>query len=103
MGPGAFLFGHAARLRQTVNGGKGDLVLLRVLAGGLPKRLGRLFNIENVVDYLERQSDVFAVTGKRGIPGRVGDGVNRAQPETRAEQGASLGAMNSFEQLRVRR
>src|SRR4051812_33749843 len=103
MRAGAFLFRHAPGMRQTVNRGERDLLLLRVFARGLPERLRRLLDIENVVDDLESQPDVLSVAGKRGVLGGVGSRVDGAHAETGAQQGAGLGAMYGFEQLLVRR
>ena len=43
------------------------MIFLRgVLARGLAERFRRLFDIENVVDDLEREADVLAEAGERG-------------------------------------
>jgi len=41
-----FFLGHVARPLQSVHGGEGDLVLLCVLAGRLPKRSRRLLDVQ---------------------------------------------------------
>src|SRR4051812_28054363 len=74
----AFLFRHAARFGETVDRRKRNLVLLCVLARRLAERLGRFFDIENVVDNLEREADVLSKAGERGISGAVRARVDRA-------------------------
>src|SRR5207237_8672173 len=61
-----FGFGHALRFGQAVDGGKGDLLLLGILASGLAEGFRRLFDVEYIVEHLEWQPDVLAVRGESG-------------------------------------
>ena len=56
----ALLLRHFARPLDSIDGGKRDFLLLRVLARGLAQRFGRLLHVEHVVDDLKRQADMFA-------------------------------------------
>jgi hypothetical protein len=57
----ALIVRHFARSGESVNGGKGDFLLGLVLPGRLSESLGRLFDIEDIVNDLERQSNVFSI------------------------------------------
>ena len=63
--PHSLLLGHLARPLESVNRRERDLALLGVLAGGLAESFGRLLHVENVVDDLKRQPDMFAIAGQR--------------------------------------
>src|SRR5262249_59673551 len=88
---------------QGVDGGKGDLTLLDILAGGLAEGFRRLFDVEYVVDHLECQPDVLAVRGESGELGGSASHVDRAHPDAGAKERASLSAVDAFEQGGVRR
>ena len=57
----AFGSRHLPRSIHAIDGRERDLLLLRILARGLAQRLGRLLYIQNVIDNLKRQPDMFAV------------------------------------------
>src|ERR1039458_10052591 len=85
VGSNAFLFGHAAGIFQTVDGGESDLVLRGVLAGGLAEGFGRFFDVEDVVTNLEGEADVLAVAGERGVLLIGGGSVNGAHAQVGAQ------------------
>src|ERR1017187_5713461 len=93
----ALRFRHAAGGLQAVDRRKSNLVLLRVLAGGLAERLGRLFDVQDIVHNLEGQADVLAITGKRGILRFRRARIDGAEPQAGTEQGAGFGAMDGLE------
>src|SRR5260370_42424590 len=95
----ALLLRHSPRSIETVDRGERDLSLLRILARSLTQRLGRLFDIENVVDDLKREAHVLTVAGERGVVLVARARIDRAEPETGPQEGAGLGAVNGLEQL----
>ena len=103
MGAGALGRGHAARFREAVDSREGDLVLLGVLARGLAQGFGGLLHVQNVIDDLESQAHVLSVAGKRVVLLGSGAGVDGAEAQAGAQQGAGLRAVDGLEQLRVGR
>ena len=53
--------GERARLLQAKEGGVGGLAGRLVLAGGLAQRRGRALDIQDVVDNLEGEADLFPI------------------------------------------
>src|SRR5579863_5434210 len=93
----ALFFGHLAGPLQAVDRGKRDFVLFGVLSRSFSEGFGRLLHIQNVVDNLKRQADVFPVTGQCAELVVIGARINSAHTQAGAEQGTGLGTMNGFE------
>src|SRR5690348_9613053 len=99
----AFLFRHGARGPQPRDRGKRELLLLGVLTGCLAESRRRLLHIQDVVDDLEGQADVLAITRQSGILPFAGTGVDSTEAKTGAEQRSRLGAVDGLEELGVGR
>src|SRR5581483_2132454 len=78
VGADALLLRHFMRAREAIDSRKGDLVLLRVFAGGFAEMLGGLLDVEDVVDDLKREADGLAVFRQRAQLRVVGTGVDAA-------------------------
>ena len=63
------------------------------------RRLGRLLYVEDVIDNLEREADVFAVSGERIILLRRRACADCAHPDAGPQQRSSLCAVNGLEQF----
>ena len=103
--------GVAARLLEAVDGGPGGLDAGRVLAGGLAKLLGRLRHVEDVVDDLEGEADLFAECAQ-SRDGRdphlgiemwgtriCGQTVESAADDAGGDERAGLGAVDGLDQF----
>src|ERR1051326_4676689 len=93
----AFFFPPLTRSGQPVPCRKRCLLLLLILPGRFTERLGGFFDIENVIDNLERQPDVLPIAREGRIQIILRARVNGAEPQARAQQRTGLGTMNGIE------
>src|SRR4051794_30346030 len=89
----ALFLRHAARLIQTIDRRKRDFPLGLVLTRRLAQSLGRLLNIENVVDNLKRQPGVLPVARNGGNLSFGAARTDRPHAHAGAQQSTRLRAM----------
>ena len=82
--------GNSPRLFQADNGRVSCLLCPRVFASGLPQLLGRLREVEDVVDDLKREAHVVSEAGQGLELRRSAVGAHTAQPRRTAEQRRGL-------------
>src|SRR5205814_5174065 len=89
--------GNFPRLFQADNGRISRLLCPRVFAGGLPQLLGRLREVEDVVDNLEREAHVVSEAGQSLELRRSAVGAHTSQPRRTAEQRRGLALVDVFQ------
>ena len=101
VGGGELFVRHAARGFDSVDGGKGDLVLGGIFAGRFAELLRGGLDVEKVIDDLESEADGFAVLRERFVGGGCGEAArgDGTEADAGAEEGAGFGAVDFFEEF----